>query len=164
MATELITTIPKGTTLFEARLFRRKGALYLYLKSPILEDHFRAVSGDATRVHLGWTAVDVNTLAVLSDRQKMYNIAAICSEHSYGYGPVLGRCDGNSRFDSPNLAVFLQQGLADGICYRADGVMISFEAASAYLNALRDGMRKYFEKALGRLDLTMTVTTLRELV
>lgn len=164
MATEVITTTPKGTTLYEARLFRRKSALYLSLKSPILEDHFAFVAGDAMRAHGSWIAVDPKTLEVLGDYQKVYNVPAITNEYTYGYGPVLGRLDGGIRFDNPNLAVFLQRGLTTGICYRIDGVMISHDAASTYLSALRDAMRRYFEKALGRLDLTMTVTTLREVV
>ena len=47
MATEIISTTPKGTTLYEARLFRRKGSLYLYLKSPVLESHFEQLAGPA---------------------------------------------------------------------------------------------------------------------
>jgi hypothetical protein len=162
MATELITSTPKGTVLYEARLFRRKGALYLYLKSPLLEEHFRAVASEPVNTYSEWTAVDPDTLHVLTQRQKIYNVHSLACQWPYGSGGPLGRAD--TSVTSPNLAVFVREGLADGICYRLDEVMISSDKASSYLSALRDSMRKYFECNLSRLDLTMTVTTLREVV
>jgi len=160
MITNALSSLSAGTTLYEARMFRRRNGLYLWLKSPLLEAHFKRLAPAYLLHHSRWTLVDPTTYRSNDHAPSVYHVAPLVGE--YGLRTPLGSITyGPTVSIRPTLAVFLTEHLSTGVCYQVDA-MLSSAAAVSYLERLRDAVRPYIETALAPLDISMTVALNQE--